>query len=93
MGSLCQLKFDSISLLEQKSCVPDEFVCLFQESDRRELQKIEGEERDSGITPLGRLCFRDLICLDTPPNMRGVILRNGLNKNVRPIANMRRRKV
>jgi hypothetical protein len=48
MGSLCQLKFDSISLLEQKSCVPDEFVCLFQESDRRELQKIEGEERDVG---------------------------------------------
>jgi HEPN/Toprim N-terminal domain 1 len=48
MGSLCQLKFDAISLLEQKSCVPDEFVCLFQESDRRELQKTEGEERDVG---------------------------------------------
>jgi hypothetical protein len=38
MGSSCELKFDAISLLSQKSFVPDEFVCLFQESDRRESQ-------------------------------------------------------
>jgi hypothetical protein len=48
MGSFCQLTFDAISLLEQKSCVPDVFVCLFQESDRRELQNTDGEERDVG---------------------------------------------
>src|SRR5260370_39937884 len=48
MGSTCELKFDAISLLQQKSFVPDEFVCLFQESDRRGLQRIEEEEGDVG---------------------------------------------
>jgi hypothetical protein len=43
MGSSCELKFDAISLLSQKSYVPDEFVCLFQESDRRELPGTEEE--------------------------------------------------
>jgi len=46
MGSVCELKFDAISVLEQKSFVPDEFVCLFQESDRRRQQKVEEEEGD-----------------------------------------------
>ncbi len=48
MGSSCELKFDAISLLDQKSYVPDDFVCLFQESDRRELQKTEEEESGVG---------------------------------------------
>lgn len=43
MGSSCELKFDAISLLSQKSYVPDEFVCLSQESDRRELPETEEE--------------------------------------------------
>jgi hypothetical protein len=34
MGSSCELKFDRISVASQKSYVPDEFVCLFQEGDR-----------------------------------------------------------
>jgi hypothetical protein len=50
MGSACELKFDAISLLAQKSFVPDEFVCLFQESDRRGLQKIGEEEGDVGYS-------------------------------------------
>jgi HEPN/Toprim N-terminal domain 1 len=48
MGSACELKFDAISVLEQKSFVPDEFICIFQESDRRELQEITEEEGDVG---------------------------------------------
>ena len=30
MGSSCELRFDDIALLFQKSDVPDDFVCLFQ---------------------------------------------------------------
>jgi hypothetical protein len=36
MGSYCELKYDNISVLSEKSYVPDHFVCLFQEADRRQ---------------------------------------------------------
>src|SRR5580700_3747164 len=56
MGSSCELKFDEISLLSQKSYVPDEFVCLFQESDRRESPETEDER----IT-IGYFAPRDVV--------------------------------
>ena len=48
MGSSCELSFDAISLLSQKSHVPDEFVCLFQESDRRESPETDEESVSIG---------------------------------------------
>jgi hypothetical protein len=48
MGSSCELSFDAISLLSQKSYVPDEFVCLFQESDRRESPETDEESVSIG---------------------------------------------
>jgi hypothetical protein len=56
MGSSCELKFDEISLLSQKSYVPDEFVCLFQESDRREAP----ETQEEGIT-IGYFAPREVV--------------------------------
>jgi hypothetical protein len=56
MGSSCELKIDEISLLSQKSYVPDEFVCLFQESERRESPETEEE----GIT-IGYFAPRDVV--------------------------------
>jgi hypothetical protein len=50
MESSCELEFDAISFLSQKSYGPDEFVCLFQESDRRELPETEEESVTIGYT-------------------------------------------
>jgi hypothetical protein len=47
MGSYCALYFDEIFIGGQKSYVPDEFVYLFQESDRVELPPPEGEDEFS----------------------------------------------
>jgi len=38
MTSTCEIKFDNISIAEQKETVPDDFIYLFQESDRRVIQ-------------------------------------------------------
>ncbi|MGC1410742.1 MAG: HEPN/Toprim-associated domain-containing protein [Acetobacteraceae bacterium] len=46
MGSYCALYFDEIFIGTQKSYVPDEFVYLFQESDRVELPP-KGEDEFS----------------------------------------------
>ena len=35
MVSSCELRFDEVSVAEQKAIVPDDFIYLFQESDRR----------------------------------------------------------
>jgi hypothetical protein len=52
MVSSCELRFDDISIAEQKAYVPDEFIYLFQESDRRVVRHTsaddEGEEPDIG---------------------------------------------
>lgn len=59
MGSSCELKFDAISLLSRKSYVPDEFICLFQESDRRELPETERESVSIGyFAPPEVVCQR-----------------------------------
>src|SRR5579862_7740926 len=59
MGSSCELKFDAISVLSQKCYVPDEFVCLFQESDRRELSETEEESVTIGyFAPPEVVCQR-----------------------------------
>jgi hypothetical protein len=47
MGSSCELKFDQISVISQKSYVPDEFVCLFQEGDRRSVESGDPEESNT----------------------------------------------
>jgi HEPN/Toprim N-terminal domain 1 len=39
MTSACELKFDDMSIAEQKAYVPDEFIYLFQESDRRVIRR------------------------------------------------------
>ena len=59
MGSSCELRFDAISLLSQKSYVPDEFVCLFQENDRRESPETDGESVSIGyFSPPEVVCQR-----------------------------------
>lgn len=47
MGSSCELKFDQISVISQKSFVPDEFVCLFQEGDRRTVESESDHDEDN----------------------------------------------
>jgi hypothetical protein len=51
MGSYCELRFDSISISSYKSWVPDDFIYLFQESDRRLVPRAseEGEEPEFDI--------------------------------------------
>jgi hypothetical protein len=47
MGSYCELRFDDINVSSWKSSVPDEFVYLFQESDRRVVSSVrEDDEND-----------------------------------------------
>ncbi len=58
MGSSCELKFDDISLLSQKSGVPDDFVCLFQESDRRESV---GDDPDDDTGSVGYFAERSVV--------------------------------
>ena len=49
MTSACELKFDDISIAEQKESVPDDFIYLFQESDRGVVQRAGvGEEDEVG---------------------------------------------
>jgi hypothetical protein len=40
MVSACVLRFDDVSIAEQKAYVPDDFIYLFQESDRRVVQHV-----------------------------------------------------
>ena len=50
MGSYCKLHFDDINVLSYKSSVPDDFVYLFQESDRRLVVRAdEDHESDEGL--------------------------------------------
>jgi HEPN superfamily Toprim-like protein len=52
MVSSCELRFDDMSIAEQKAYVPDDFIYLFQESDRRVVRHAgvsdEDEEPDVG---------------------------------------------
>jgi HEPN/Toprim N-terminal domain 1 len=50
MVSACVLRFDDVSIAEQKAYVPDDFIYLFQESDRRAVQHVgtSDEEPDVG---------------------------------------------
>ncbi len=44
MTSACELQFDDLAISEQKAYVPDEFVFLFQESDRKCFPYRESDE-------------------------------------------------
>jgi hypothetical protein len=44
MGSYCSLRFDDIEITGAKSVVPDVFISLFQESDRRDVSVEENGE-------------------------------------------------
>ncbi len=44
MGSFCTLYFDSINVLDYGSWVPDEFIYLFQEADRRLIARPREED-------------------------------------------------
>jgi hypothetical protein len=46
MGSYCDLKFDGLSVWPEKSFVPDRYCALFQETDRREGEPLDGESAD-----------------------------------------------
>jgi hypothetical protein len=48
MGSACELRFDDIEIAEQKGFVPDEFLFLFQERDRRTYRDRQHEEDQVG---------------------------------------------
>lgn len=54
MGHSCELRFDDISILAQKSDVPDDLICLFQESDRRQSGGGPGDEDYSLAYVAGR---------------------------------------
>jgi hypothetical protein len=60
MGSYCALKFDEIEIFDVKSVVPDDFVALFQESDRI-VRKVPGSEEDDGKTDIFYQASRDVI--------------------------------
>jgi hypothetical protein len=51
MGSYCGLKFDDIDLFVSKSVVPDDFIAIFQESDRvvREIPETDEDESHTEI--------------------------------------------
>ena len=49
MTSACELKFNDISIAEQKESVPDDFIYLFQESDRRVVQRAGVGEEDEQV--------------------------------------------
>jgi hypothetical protein len=47
MGSYCGIKFDNLSICDNKSYMPDDWAILFQETDRRsELRQHEDSEPD-----------------------------------------------
>jgi hypothetical protein len=58
MVSSCELRFDKISITEQKAYVPDEFIYLFQETDRRE---VAISEEDGGGFDVGYRADRSVI--------------------------------
>lgn len=60
MGSYCALKFDEIEIFDAKSVVPDNFVALFQESDRVVRTVPETDEEDS-MTDIFYQASRDVI--------------------------------
>ena len=47
MGSYCGLKFDDADLFIAKSVVPNDFVAIFQESDRVERHVPETDDEDA----------------------------------------------
>lgn len=60
MGSYCALKFDEIDIFDVKSVVPDDFVALFQESDRV-VRKIPETEEDDSTTNIFYQASREVI--------------------------------
>jgi hypothetical protein len=60
MGSYCALKFDEIEIFDVKSVVPDDFVALFQESDRV-VRKVPETEEDDSTTDIFYQASRDVI--------------------------------
>ncbi len=60
MGSFCALRFDDISIAEQKSHVPDDFIYLFQEADRKTVQHSATEDEDESLD-VGYFATRDVI--------------------------------
>ena len=50
MVSSCALYFDDIFIYSQKASVPADFVYLFQESDRLELEPDQDEDGDYAST-------------------------------------------
>ncbi len=60
MGSYCALKFDEIEIFDAKSVVPDNFVALFQESDRV-VRTVPETEEDDSATDIFYQASRDVI--------------------------------
>jgi hypothetical protein len=60
MTSACELKFDDISIAEQKESVPDDFIYLFQESDRRVVQPAGAGEEEEQVE-VGYFATRSVI--------------------------------
>src|SRR5689334_17791761 len=50
MVGSCELRFDNILIESQKAHVPDEFIYLFQESDRTESTEMVGDEIYEKVT-------------------------------------------
>jgi hypothetical protein len=60
MVSACELKFDQISIAGQKAYVPDDFIFLFQENDRRTVRHSAADEDDESVD-VGYFAARDVI--------------------------------
>lgn len=60
MGSYCALKFDEIEVFDVKSVVPDNFIALFQETDRVVRKAPETAEQDD-MTDIFYQASRDTI--------------------------------
>jgi len=60
MGSYCALKFDEIEVFDVKSVVLDDFVALFQETDRI-VRRVSETEEDDGATDIFYQASRDVI--------------------------------
>ena len=60
MTSACEFKFDNISIAEQKESVPDDFIYLFQESDRR-VEQLAGAGEENKRVEVGYFATRAVI--------------------------------
>jgi hypothetical protein len=60
MVSACELRFDQIAIAEQKAYVPDDFIYLFQENDRRTVRHSATDEDDESVD-VGYFAARDVI--------------------------------